>query len=254
MSTPTTPAAEPRIESVLRKVRGLRALATSSNIHEAEAAAAQAEALIAKYRLEEAQIGVSDAAAPAESIEESGECLDRFVRDAAWRRSLRATLVRHYGCAGYMAWRFSPAEKRGAWEYVVIGRPSDVAALRYMLAWLTSEIARLSQAERGRAGRNAFCVGAVRGFGNALYVAQRETEETHTEAHGNSAAMVLASRSKEATAWRDQKHPDMKTQRTSAARVSDAGAYHRGKAAGERLHGRGGALPAGNSRLLGSGS
>jgi hypothetical protein len=49
------------LESVIAKIKALRALATSSNVHEAAAAAAQAEALLQKHRLDEAALEASSA-------------------------------------------------------------------------------------------------------------------------------------------------------------------------------------------------
>jgi hypothetical protein len=57
------------LESIIAKIKALRALAMSSNVHEAAAAAAQAEALLQKHRLDEAALETNDA--PREAPEEA---------------------------------------------------------------------------------------------------------------------------------------------------------------------------------------
>lgn len=241
---------ELKIEAVLRKVRALRALAKSSNQHEAEAAAAMAEGLIAKHRLEEAQI--EQGGEKREAAEESSEPIDheRGPRKA-WKAALFGRLAKHYGCATWYRWvRVSGKLSR---THYAVGRPSDVAAFRYMYAWLRVEIARLSEGEYGRSAKNAFRVGAVEGFTMALRRAKEAAEATHGAQHGGSAAMVLVGRLDEAKAALEALHPKLETARPVQLVSSDPGALARGRVAGERLHGRGTALEASGARMLGKG-
>lgn len=243
---------ELKIEAVLRKVRALRALAKSSNQHEAEAAAAMAEGLIAKYRLEQVQLegtGEED----REVAEESSEPIHyEEGKSQAWVTALMCHLASHYGCATWSRW-FRRLGGRLNRTHYAVGRPSDVAAFRYMFAWLKVEIARLSEREHGRSAKNAFRVGAVMGFAYALKQAKRAAEAQHGAQHGGSAAMVLVGRVDEAKAAMARLHPDMGKPRSYQLQASDPGALARGRAAGERLHGSDKALASSGVRMLGGG-
>lgn len=235
-----------RGESVLRKVRALRELAKSSNIHEAEAAAAQADALIQKYRLDEAELEAAGDA-EAEAIGGDHEPLQTGTRLDGWKGLLAAKLARHYGCYVYTR-RFLRDGRRHV-SIQIVGRPSDVATVRYMFAWLVGEIARLSAYESGTSARNAFRLGAVTGIGNALYVSRKAAEAEHARTHGGAAAIVLVSRADAAKAWASSAVGGIGAGRAVSG-PSNRDAFLRGKDAGEKIH-VGGVLPA-PRKMLGS--
>jgi hypothetical protein len=234
------------LESVIEKVKKLRALAANAGtLQEAETAAALAETLIAKHRLDEAQIE-ADGGRPSEPINEEVEPLwSSTTRDESWRAKLAGGLTRHYGCFWFRSVT-TQGRKTVSNVYRIIGRPSDVAIVRHMFAWLTAEIARLSRRERGRSGQNAFRLGAVSGLLSALESSAQKVER----AHRGSAAIVLASRAAEATAAAKVLHPNIEST-VRPTYYSDPGAYSRGREAGEGMH-LGDKLPAAR-RALGPG-
>lgn len=230
------------LDRVLAKIRALRALAQSANVNEAAAAAAQADALIQKYRLDSATVdGV--AAEPAEECSRDPEPVDVQAvggkNRIRWRGALLTILARHYSCVAI-------TEPR---QYVVqsfvIGCPSDVAIVRYMFAWSSAEIVRLSQVWDVGEMRRSFCEGAVAGFREALAASKVKAEVGH-----DKAALVLRDRAAAALALLDKLYPDRGRGRATSS--GNAWAYAHGVAAGKGMN-RPTGLPSPGSRLLGPG-
>ncbi len=236
----------PKLEQVLAKVRKLRALAAgTASVAEAASAAAMADRLIQAHCLDEASIE----AMPLSDHEEIGEDETPVwsMRDKpTWRHALLTVLGRHYGCSTWTK------QLPDSWEGRIVGRPSDVAIVRYMLAWSTTEITRLSRMDAtvmSRTDRAAFCRGAVDGFYVALSESKRK--QLH-ETSDRGAAIVLHNRADLAEQARDVLHPDLGRMRNR--RPVGRASYEAGVRAGARLENRNNtALPPVNGRLLGSG-
>lgn len=244
------------LRNVLEKVARLRALAARAGTQaEAETAAAQADAIIAKYRLVEAEIEAAGAQ-PSEACELHEEPLDIGEHlSAEWLGILGYGLAQQYGCYIFRipnrrTWDQSKCEVvTTPARYPVYGRRSDVDLLRYMYAWLKVEILRLSEGERGRADKNAFRHGAVSGFLKALRESTAaQVAQTTSPA---SAALVLVSRSEDAEKLCRAQNK-LGSGRTSGSRGSSE-AWARGKQAGVHLHGSQKKIGPGASRALGSG-
>lgn len=230
------------IEAVLKKVRGLRALATSSNVNEAAAAAAAADRLIQEHRLSEAEL--ESAGGPCEAIGEDATPIDAFQgrRLVSWKSTLCQVLTEHYGCACYFQ------RIGGLTGMHIVGRPSDLAAVRDMYAWLTLEIERLVATNAsGRAGKNGYRLGAVVGIREALLRSTKATGPT-TGAPTGSAAMVLQGRAEEASRWMNAAHEMGKPDKSKLS-VTDAAAFMAGRKAGANIH-LGASLETGGPRAL----
>jgi len=228
-----------KLQKVMQKVVQLRALAARAGTQaEAETAAAQAESLIAKYQIDEASIVFPDA---AESIEQHDPLWSGKLNET-WRGSLCAGLSKDHGCA-VVATR----EGNGT-TYRIAGRKSDVEIVRYMFAWLTVEIERLAQREKGRADKTAFRCGAVTGALRAMREAR--AEEVKASPAGASAALVLSNRSDESMNFLQKSLGGrFGSSRTSRVAVD---AFRRGLSAGAGISSRS-ALTGGSTKLLGSG-
>lgn len=214
------------VESIIAKIKALRALATSSNVHEAAAAAAQAEALLQKYLLDEAAL---EAQAPAkESAEEASEPLAWHKGHLSWWRIyLGSALMKSHGCTDYVSTR------DGRRCHIIVGRPSDVATVRYLYAWLSNEIVRLCDQHgrgKGRSWRHSFCMGAAAAIREAMAAAKVEARR----AASSSALVVLDRRDAEAAVALAKLHPNMRA--TRRGRAHDGNAYARGKEAGRSIH------------------
>ena len=146
----------PSTETLLTRVRKLLALATSSNVHEAASAAAAAQALIERHRLDallvaedEGQDGITDAReAP----------LERAKRLRRWKVALASGLADVNGCIAYTM------EVGDETHLLVLGRRDDREAVAALWGWLAPRIEWLSAthgAGKPKRWHEAFRVGAA---------------------------------------------------------------------------------------------
>lgn len=229
------------LSSIIEKIQKLRRLATSSNVNEAAAAAAAADRLIQEHGLEEAQLEADGQTAGEMASLEAEPVASWTGLTPAWQLSLGSLLAHHYDCACFRE-RNVYGKSRKVESLRIVGRPSDVATMRYMFAWLTLEIERLAHGSRAAAGaspaetvaiRNSFRHGAVHGVIYAMRESKRAARATAT-----SAAIVLVD-SRLAASEAALKHAEPGL--VSAAKVGGASrgdAYRDGVKAGRDLHGR----------------
>jgi Protein of unknown function (DUF2786) len=233
------------IETVIEKVKKLRRLAGSSNEHEAAAAAAAADRLIQEHALVEAQLE-ADGASGERPSEDPEPIASWHGTVPQWQARLAVKLAKHYGCALY-GQRIRGS--RTTTEHIV-GRPSDIAAVRYMYTWLALEIEGLAQKHRGngRTWLNAFRHGAVVGVLAAMTESRRAAQ-----VGASTAAIVLVDRKgDEALAARNATHTDLQTK--VVGNPTNLDGVLAGRAAGRNLHeqSKHGALDSAGSRALGS--
>jgi hypothetical protein len=231
------------IDEVIEKVRKLRKLAGSDNVNEAAAAAAAADRLIQEHGLAEAQLeaeGQAEGEAPAEDATPGTTWYGQTV---TWQLNLISGLARHYGCSSYLITVCNETEagvyKHGR-AYKMIGRPSDVASVRYMYAWLVAEIEGLAQKNtgNGRAWLNSFRIGCVVGVVEAMRAEKRAVIDQARAAGASAAIVLVENRLAEAKAVRDAKHPDLKSSGNRRG-PSDLGGFFAGQKAGRDIHARG---------------
>lgn len=232
---------------IIEKIRKLLALSKSSNANEAAAAAAAAQRLMAEHQIAEAELEVGDG--PRESACKSADPIDAFGEQApTWKGVLCQGLADLLGCEVWLEWVKKPGGGLGRLMQVV-GRPSDVASLRYLYAWLVSEIERLTQKHakgKGRTYANSYRLGAVHGCLDAMQTANREVR---AKASGEALVRV-DERAAESEAVIAALGLNLRT--TSRRSRSNAEAYERGQRAGRGLH-TGAALGASSgARLLGA--
>lgn len=159
----------------LDRVRKLLALATSPNVHEAALAAAKAQALIERYRLDslleaEASAEAEDAADPV--TDGRDQPLERARKIRKWKSALAAGLARNNGCIAYSA----PTRDRKT-ELLIAGRSADRSAVLALWEWLVPQIEWLSAthgAGQPRAWHEAFRIGAAETIVDRLAAARVE--------------------------------------------------------------------------------
>lgn len=247
------------IQGVIEKVQKLRKLARSTNEHEAAAAAAAADRLIQEHGLVEAQLQ-AEGKVEAEPVAEDKDPLTVWRgRAPTWQRQLASGLTRHYDCAAYLGWDYRHPTSTGGpgLRHNLIGRASDVAAVRYMYGWLSVEIERLAQTHKGsgRSWLDSFRRGAVQGVLNKLYQSKKAARD-EVEARAKvaeaidpgvkspaSAGLVLYDRRREeAVETMKALHEDvaerMKRSRggRSYANPSEWSAYRQGQEEGRSIH------------------
>jgi hypothetical protein len=118
----------------LDKVRKLLALATSGNVHEAAAAAAAAQAIIERYRLEHL-LDEETGAPPAPPGE---EVLDISKRTRRYKTVLASGLAEANGCLVYSV------EVGRERRLVLAGQTADRLAVRSLWDWLVPRLEWLS--------------------------------------------------------------------------------------------------------------
>jgi hypothetical protein len=214
------------IQDVIDRVRKLRKLATSSNVHEAATAAAIADKLIQEHRLEEAAIEGDEHLDV--TIEEDPEFLDLGPRVNSWQWYLYTRLIAHYDVAGYASYR------GGHRTLHMIGRKDDIEIARFQCAFYATEINRLAVVVAGGQGRsalNSFRLGCVRGILESIAEAKRAAMANASQ----STAMVLADRKKEADEALNKKFPNMRAAAEPQANARDAAMFYQGIKAGKNM-------------------
>lgn len=221
--------------AVIERVKKLLALSKSDNANEAAAAMAVAQRLMSEHQIAEAELETCE---PDERAQVEVDPLDvGGVTLAYWKGSLGCGLAKIHGCR---AW--TTRGKTGAKVLVIVGRPSDVATVRYLYAWLVLETERLAQRNAmggGRSYADSYRKGCVAGILAAMRQADSEVRATAT----GSALMRLDARRAECEALLPE------NLRKTQSRVTDGGAFSRGREHGSRIH-TGGTLGASRTRLL----
>ncbi|MCO4745809.1 MAG: DUF2786 domain-containing protein [Proteobacteria bacterium] len=149
------------------RLEKLLALAASSNVHEAAAAAERAQRLIAEHRLE-AWVRQTE----VDPIEDARDTpLDSAKRPRRWKSVLASALAEANGCAAYTL--KGPDQS----HIVLVGRRSDREAVRAVWDWLVKRIEWLSASHGGGKGKkwhDAFRIGAVATIAERLSAADDE--------------------------------------------------------------------------------
>lgn len=182
------------MEDVVEKIKDLLRLAQSANVNEAGNAAAAAQRLMEKYKIDQAMLVETEDAETADEPPTSDllTMLDGS-KVATWRSVLVHALARANQCKSFLLYRTDGV--RG-YKWMLVGRPRDAATMRYLYTYITREIDRLTEeasAERGKPGRtwcNNFRLGAANAVSNRLYEATKVARETAQEASGGGAALV----------------------------------------------------------------
>jgi hypothetical protein len=228
---------------VLERVKRLRALATSSNVHEAATASAKADRLMQQHGLTSAMLEAQGA--EGEAAREQDEPLATWsakgrAKPRDWELVLAEEITTHYGCACLVEMgRDRPKGPLVYTEVVLFGRPSDVACVREQYTWLRATIRRL--AARGRRSaeqRDAFGLGAVAGVMDVLALAKRETR-----AHAGASSTALAifdGRADAAAKLRDSLHQVKGARAVKEPADDDAllDGFEAGRKLGARAHAR----------------
>jgi post-segregation antitoxin (ccd killing protein) len=220
-------------KDVIEKVAKLLALASGRGTtpEEAATAAAAAQRLMLRHRIEQAEverleaddpIGLTSPPAGAGEGREEG-----FVyQTQRWQLDLLKAIAAANGCMVVITRK----ERSGKWMELV-GRQSDLEISRYLWAYLSREILRLkTQQTRGwsRGRKNHFCLGAVHTVAAAL---RRETAAASSADGLTSGAMVVSSRFEAAKAWYFERQPGAHFVRPRPVYV-DVESYQAGKTAG----------------------
>lgn len=188
-------------EEIAKQINDLRRLADNAkklgSVHEAEAAAKRADALIQKYRLSEADL-------TPDTQEIIFDLADTTTERKAWRQMLCYHLARHYGCTSVQVWGEREGQKY--FDIQICGQKRDIEYVKSMYAVLRLEISALGVRfyphPRDAKKQNDYRLGVVEGFKIALDESKKNAQRAFTDEHGEERAlraeMVLVSRDVEA--------------------------------------------------------
>ena len=220
-------------ENIIEKVRKLRTLAenAAATIDEAAAAARAAELLIQKHALEEAELGAVSKELLEAIIEDGNPLTDWGQRQKVWQNVLLHALAENYNCSNVLK------NKDGNLNIFTIGRPSDIAVMRYQFAYFVLELTRLAQLlapkdlrrGSGKTWHNSFYHGAVNAIITSLKAARKEARQT-----ASSTALVFIDHHKaEVEALKAKLYPWSRTKQMGGSFNPDA--YRMGQQAGGGL-------------------
>ena len=208
----------------LDKVRKLLALARSSNVHEAAAAAARAQEIIERYRLD-ALLGAEQA---AESDPVEDEVLETARRQRRWKAVLAARLAEANGCLAYT--RQAGRER----QIVIAGPAADRAAVRSLWDWLVPQLEWLSATHgvgHDKRWHDDFRVGAVDTIAARLAAANRGEHEATPAAALVRLEPALVARRAALEAWAAQRL----STRPGRRLLVDPAAWNAGREAAARV-------------------
>lgn len=159
---------------VLERAARLKALATSSNEHEAANALAALQRLSDKHNLAVADL--VDLGCESPSICSESKPVFCGGRDTPpWKLDLLLILADVNGCCEY-----HHLEAKGQKRYMLAGRPEDIERVRFLWARTVAVLSRLASQRFRRGSHGAWLLGAVRGIEIQLRRAQKETRAEAT--------------------------------------------------------------------------
>lgn len=219
-------------KDVIEKVAKLLALAAGRGTtpEEAATAAATAQRLMLRHRIEQAEIAQLEAddpigfTSPPEGAD--GGSPGFVFQTKRWQLDLLRAIGSANGCMSVI----TRTERSGKWLELV-GRRSDLEVCRYLWAYLSREIERLKKEQtRGwsQTRKSHFCLGAAHTVSSAL---MREMAAASSADGATSGAMVVSSRSAAAQAWYFEGRPNARFVRSRRSYV-DAQSYQAGQSAG----------------------
>lgn len=221
-------------EDIISKVQKLLNLARNGGATPAEAASAakQAQRLIVKYHLEEAELKQQGKSVDEEAIEVFPLEPDRTPGPFPdWWKFLAHGLTKPFMCTNYHV--------RGHGQFVV-GRRTDVEAFRYTFLYLRTEVIRLAEEgwrnlpftyrefESPVRWKRSFCVGAVHIISDRLEALHKQ----ETAGPETTTAIVLRSRYDEADAFM-RKDSKLRTQKVHTTYTRSG--IEQGRAAGRSI-------------------
>lgn len=175
-------------KSVIDKIAKLLRLAERAGTPgEAAAAAAQAQRMMQKYKIAQAEVA-ADSGTPDEKVHEYSGLFATGPRMPTWVVFLARSVARSVDCRTFTRWWYGDTFPRRRERSVIslVGRPSDIAVAQYMFKYLHREIERLTQealatgAIYGRTGSVNFRLGAVYAIQEKLKASKAEVRAEAT--------------------------------------------------------------------------
>lgn len=160
---------------VLQRAARLKALASSSNEHEAANALAALQKLSDKHEF--AIASLSEMGCDSDVVCDDHPVFCTRCHTPAWKLDLLLVLAEFNGCCEY-----HKVEPRGLRRYMLAGKAEDVERVRFLWAQTVAVLSRLTPGRGSRASREAWLLGAVAGIESQLRQARRQKSKPTTQA------------------------------------------------------------------------
>ncbi len=174
-------------DKLLDRIRRLLRLAESPNVHEAAVAAARAQELMARHRIEAAALDDADGGAGVKDLRDAP--LDGSKRLRAWKTHLADAVARANGCRVYLL------ERDGMKHIVLVGRAEDAELVRLLYPELVKRVEVLTWLHgqgRTRSFCHAFRLGVVTTLHERLALAAAEAKRRALEGDCDEGDVALA--------------------------------------------------------------
>jgi len=195
------------------KIANLLRLAKSDNVNEAAMAAARAQRLMDKYKIEVALESLADDDDfPDEDIINCQDPIERLKQRCMWKTLLADSISAANQCNVYT---------QGG-DIKIVGRPTDINVVRYLYAYLVREVNRLCDRDCkgcGRTFRNNFRMGAHNALNRKL---RQQKEDTIAEVRQRATGALV--RVDQALAKIEQRKKDVETWMKKNMRMGTASA------------------------------
>lgn len=210
-------------KEIIERVQNLLALSKSSNEHKAALALARAETLLEKYRLDITEVEMMGGS--KEGIIEDDDPLFDSENLEPWESQLAHGVAWIYGCTTI---RLSNKIIR------IIGRPSDIMFVRYLVTYITLELFRFSVTlyKKRKDYKSAYFLGAVSVILKRLKEAQKETQATYANPF---AVATVNNRYNESQKKLDELYPDAVVAKHKSKKPINREAYWLGQEAGHKI-------------------
>jgi hypothetical protein len=209
-------------DEAIQKVIKLLSLSKSDNPHEAALAAQRAQEILDRYEISQFMLD-GTITEDIQDFSKQGEYLEKCKGKQlqTWKSYLSAVVSTANGCKTFVRWEWDVKKQKEIAMLHLVGRCSDAQKVRYLYAFLTNEVNRLTDRDgkkKGKSWRNNFRLGVVDTVKKALREGkQKLATDLHRENKNSSTALIrvdqaiakLYERSNEVNKWM-QDHLDMK--------------------------------------------
>lgn len=218
------------MNSIKDRITKLLAMAASTNENEAALAMGMAQNLMDKHNLSMAELTVEEAGSE-EAVIKDGESLFTAGRITSWKELLAGHLAQANACR-LIKWTHQGRKLGGVRgsSINIYGRPSDIAIVRFLLAYAVTQLSRFAPKGMGHEYSNSWYLGAVRGIKEKLDASKKETYKDASK----YALIKLDNRSKAVDLFVEQDCPKLKKGAAVKCNIH-SGAYNQGYEKGRNM-------------------
>lgn len=216
------------MDTIKDRVTKLLMLASSSNENEAAVAMAMAQDLMDRHKISVAELCVGEV---EEGIVRDAEAVFAGGRIPHWKTYLVQSIAKNNGCSIIKVSHqgHARAGERGS-KIEIFGRPTDIAAVRFMLAYSVTQLTRHAPKGKGHVFSNSWYLGAVQGISQKMADAKKAAYQTASK----YALVKLDTRDKKVDEFVAENIPNLRKGAAVRSNI-DSGAYWEGHTKGKSM-------------------